>query len=48
MDIILNDSKLLFAILYAGDTCLILNGKKRHDLIQMLNAELELLCVWFK
>ena len=41
-------SKLLFTLLYADDTCVMLNGKDLNDLIAVLNVELISLCDWLK
>ena len=45
-----NVSEFLFSILYADDTCVLLNGKHLDDLIIRLNRELELLftCTWLQ
>ena len=40
MDDICSVSKLLFTILYADDTCVMLSGKDLNDLIAVLNVEL--------
>ena len=48
MNDICNVSKLLFTILYADDTCVLLDSKNLNDLIIMLNAELESLSIWLK
>ena len=45
---ICNVSKFLFTILYADDTCVLLDGKKLNDLIIMLNVELASLSMWLK
>ena len=36
-----NVSDFLYTILYADDTCVLLNGKRYTDLIALLNSELE-------
>ena len=46
MNDICNVSKLLFTILYADNTCVLLDSKNLNDLIIMLNAELESLFIW--
>ena len=38
----------LFTILYADDTCELLNGKHLDDLIIRINRELELLFTWLQ
>ena len=38
----------MFAIIYADDTCSLINGTDMNKLIKQLNVELESLCVWFK
>ena len=43
MNDICNVSKFLYTILYADDTCVLLNGKDLNNLIQSMNTELELL-----
>ena len=48
MNDICNASKFLYTILYADDTCVLLNGKDRNNLIQSLNTELDLLSTWLK
>ena len=37
-----------FAIMYADDTSLVVNGKDLNALIQLLNSTLIDLCTWFK
>ena len=41
-------SKFLYTILYADDTCVLLNGKDLNNLIQSMNTELDLLSTWLK
>ena len=41
-------SKLLFTLLYADDTCVMLSGKDLNDLIAVLNVELISLSDWLK
>ena len=48
MNDICNVSDLMFAIMYADDTCFLMNGTDLHKLIKQLNAELDYLCTWFK
>ena len=48
MNDICNVSKFLYAILYADDTCVLLNGKDLNNLIQSMNTELDLLSTWLK
>ena len=36
-----NVSEFLYTILYADDTCILLNGKRYTDLIALLISELE-------
>ena len=48
MNDICSVSKLLFTILYADDTCVLLNGKDLNDLIAALNGELISLNAWLK
>ena len=48
MNDICNVSDLLFAIMYADDTCLLINGNDLHTLIKQLNSELQCLSDWFK
>ena len=45
---IYNVSEFLFTILYADDTCVLLNGKHLDDLIIQINRELELLFTWLQ
>ena len=48
MNDICNVSKFLYTILYADDTCVLLNGKYLNNLIQSMNTELDLLSTWLK
>ena len=48
MNDICNISKFLYTILYADDTCVLLNGKDLNNLIQSMNTELDLLSTWLK
>ena len=48
MNDICNISDLMFAIMYADDTCFLINGTDMNTLIKQLNVELESLCIWFK
>ena len=48
MNDICNVSELLFTILYADDTCVLLIGKDLTTLIMVLNAELKSLSAWFR
>ncbi len=48
MNDICNVSNLLFTILYADDTCVLLNGKDLIELYNALNVELALLVTWLK
>ena len=48
MNDICNVSDLMFAIMYADDTCFLMNGIDLHKLIKQLNVELDSLCTWFK
>ena len=41
-------SKLVFTLLYADDTCVLLSGKDLNNLIAVLNVELISLSVWLK
>ena len=47
-DIICNVSELLYTIMYADDTSVIMNGKHLESLIQSVNLELCLLNTWLK
>ena len=48
MNDICNVSDILFAIMYADDTSLVVNGKDLNTLIQLLNSALIDVCTWFK
>ena len=48
MNDICNVSKLMFTILYADDTCVLLRGTDLSKLIKLINSELNLLSTWFK
>ena len=48
MNDICNVSDLMFAIMYADDTCFLMYGTDLHKLIKQLNVELDFLCTWFK
>ena len=48
MNDILNVSNFLFTILYADDTCLVLDGKYLENLITLMNQELHLLYIWLQ
>ena len=48
MNDICNVSELLFTILYADDTCVLLSGKDLTKLIMVINAELKSLSAWFR
>ena len=48
MNDICNVSKLLFTLLYADDTCFLLDDENLNDLIIMLNAALASLSIWLK
>ena len=48
MNDICSVSILLFILLYADDTCVLLSGKDLNDLIAVLNVELISLSVWLK
>ena len=48
MNGICNVSELLFTILYADDTCVLLSGKDLTKLITVSNAELKFLSAWFR
>ena len=45
---ICNVSPILFKILYADDTCVLISGNHLNNLIKMLNTELISLINWFK
>ena len=46
MNDLTNSSKSLFAILFADDTSVFLEGKEYTHLIEMLNSELKKLTIW--
>ena len=48
MNDICNVSELLFTILYADDTCVLLIGKDLTKLIMVINAELKSLSALFR
>ena len=48
MNDICNASKFLYTILYADDTCVLLNRKYLNNFIQSMNTELDLLSTWLK
>ena len=48
MNDLYNVSKFLFSILYADDTCVLLNGKHLDELIVLINKELNLLFTWLQ
>ena len=48
MNDISNVLELLFAIMYADDTCLLINDNDFHILIKQLNIELQFLSGWLK
>ena len=41
-------SEFLFTILYADDTCVLMNGKHLEDLISRMQKELNLLYIWLQ
>ena len=41
MNDICNELKFLYTILYADETCVLLNGKDLNNLIQSMNTELD-------
>ena len=41
-------SELLFTVLYADDTCVVINGKDMLSIITILNHELHMLSTWLK
>ena len=45
---IFNVSELLFTVLYADDTCVLLGGKDLDNLITCLNNELKNITTWLK
>ena len=48
MNDICNVLDLMFAIMYADDTCFLINGTDLNKLIKKPNVELKDLCTWFK
>ena len=46
MNDLTNSSKSFFAILFADDTSVFLEGKEYTHLIEMLNSELKKLTIW--
>ena len=48
MNDLCNVSKLLYTVLYADDTCVLLNGKSLNLIVETVNAELQLLSTWLK
>ena len=48
MNDICNVSELLFTVLYADDTCVVINGKYMLSIIKILNHELHMLSTWLK
>ena len=48
MNDVCNISDLMFAIMYADDTCFSIEGTDINKLIKQLNVELESLCILFK
>ena len=48
MNDLCNVSKLFFTVLYADDTCVVLNGKSLNLIVETVNAELQLLSTWLK
>ena len=48
MNDICNVPNLMFAIMYADDTCFLNNGTDLYKLIKQLSIELVSLCNWFK
>ena len=48
MNVICNVSQLLFTVLYADDTCVLVNGKSLNLIIETVNSELQLLSTWLK
>ena len=48
MNDICNVSELLFTVLYADDTCVVINVKDMLSLITILNHELHMLSTWLK
>ena len=48
MNDICNVSQLLFTVLYADDTCVLVKGKSLNLIIETVNSELQLLSTWLK
>ena len=48
MNDICNVSRLLFTVLYADDTSVLVNGKSLNRIIETVNSELQLLYTWLK
>ena len=48
MNDICNVSDIFFAVMYADDTSLVVNGEDLNALIQLLNTALIDLCTWFR
>ena len=48
MNDICNVSQLLFTVLYADDTCVLVNGKSLNLIIETVNSELQILSTWLK
>ena len=48
MNGIFNVSEFLFTILYADDTCVLMNGKHLENLVTRIQKELNLLYTWLQ
>ena len=48
MNDICNVSQLLFTVLYADDTSVLVNGKSLNLIIETVNSELQLVSTWLK
>ena len=48
MNDIFSVSEFLFTILYADDTCVLMNGKQLEDLVTRMRNELNLLYTWLQ
>ena len=48
MNDIFSVSEFLFTILYADDTCVLMNGKQLEDLVTCMQKELNLLYTWLQ
>ena len=48
MNDICNVSRLLFTILYADDTSVLVNAKSLNLIIEIVNSEIQLLSTWLK